>query len=560
MFHFELCFTLQFMQVGPIKADALLCSQADSVVENGTYETNGVCVSLGLGQAHQEINQVMGVSADGSASNDHGRDSFGNGSNHGGASGMGNSNSADSIAHTLSTVLSKKVAFLQFDGRSTVEVDESGIFISIPTFDNTAPSAQQAHGSGGSVQKPQGLPPTKKEKREIYPNSEKNTASGNSSSALSAASSSSSSSAAAQRSTRLKMMRRGLRIPANAHLRVSCAQPLSLVLTVPIKRDGDSGGGPDDDSDNHFSNGNGASRHSHTGGGGGGNAGSGLDEEATEEAERMRRFLSSGTVSIPWTYEGHDHSPEAYLQSDPNLSYDDKQEILREAERDSVIFANTICSLAEFISALPEGTSEICICFSCPDRLVRDTMVLSLRALAAMPPSCTRHERRSVFPWLAPEGGDAQLVAAASENEQLETKKVLKAREEENQVLKRERNELTVQLLASREELVSLKNRMQQLQNQTSKSLQTPDKRNSGTANTFAGFGAAQDAASAASATGGAGGLLGGGSGGGGGTEIGKGEAFKQLSSKIIELENKLAIATKREVSILYVLYPLDVI
>ncbi len=31
--------------------------------------------------------------------------------------------------------------------------------------------------------------------------------------------------------------------------------------------------------------------------------------------------------------------------------------------------------------------------------------------------------------------------------------------------------------------------------------------------------------------------------------ELGKAEAFKQLSSKIIELENKLSIATKREVN-----------
>ena len=33
--------------------------------------------------------------------------------------------------------------------------------------------------------------------------------------------------------------------------------------------------------------------------------------------------------------------------------------------------------------------------------------------------------------------------------------------------------------------------------------------------------------------------------------ELGKAEAFKQLSSKIIELENKLSIATKREVNLI---------
>lgn len=34
--------------------------------------------------------------------------------------------------------------------------------------------------------------------------------------------------------------------------------------------------------------------------------------------------------------------------------------------------------------------------------------------------------------------------------------------------------------------------------------------------------------------------------------ELGKAEAFKQLSSKIIELENKLSIATKREVKLMF--------
>jgi hypothetical protein len=316
---------------------------------------------------------------------------------------------------------------------------------------------------------------------------------------------------------------------------------------VPIKREGDPRN-TDVDGD---------------GDGGSSGTGSGLDE--ITEDEKMRRFLSSSTVCIPWTYEGHSHSPEAYLQSNPHLTYEQKQELLREAERDSVIFANTIVALAEFISALPEGTNEICICFSCPDRMVRDTMALSIRALAAMPPNCTHHERKSVFPWLAggaggPGGEHESLIAESTENEQIETKKLLKSREEENTVLKRERNELTVQLLESREELVMVKSKMQQLQHQATKSAATaPDKRNSlpnkNALDTFAGFGVAAASAPAPAATAGgatsAATTAAGGAGAADGapsSDIGKGEAFKQLSSKIIELETKISVATKREV------------
>lgn len=472
-------------------------------------ETSGIYVSLGLKQAKREMHQVGSMDMYSSPAESTGRDSF---------NGIGSldhhltaahvdavSTGAGAPAAALPTVLSKKVAFLQFDGRSTVEIDANGIFISIPTMDSTVTTLVPA---GSTAQKPAGMPGRN---RDIYPASSKE---------------SKANAAAAAARTKFKTARRGLRIPASMGLKVTCAQPLALVLSVPIKRAGDDE--EEDGGDSSF-------RNSDTG--------TGLDQESEEE--RMRRFLSSSTVSIPWTYEGHNHSPEAYIKNDPNLSYDDKQEILREAERDAVIFANTVVALAEFISALPEGTSEICFCFACPDRLVRDTMVVSMRALTAKGPHATRYERRAVFPWVQSEG-TVELVAESTENETVETKKILKAREEENMVLKRERNELTVQLLESREELVGVKNKLQQLQNQAAKSMQTPDKRNSmpnmvnkkATDEPFAGFAAAADAPPASV------------------TDIGKAEAFKQLSSKIIELENKLSIATKREVStFLFLLY-----
>jgi hypothetical protein len=458
------------IQCGPVKADSILCSLAESAVENGTFETQGVCVSLGteVARGHEDTT----------------RDSF--------TSPDNNAIVRTAKDPTLSTVLSKKSAFLQFDGRSTVEIDENGIFISIPTFDNTGTALGPP---AASDKKPAGLPG---KRRDIYSpaNSPKPSSAGSS-----------------QRVTRFKAPRRGLRIPASTGLKVGCAQPQSLVLSVPIKRALDDMDAPE------FTAG-----------------------EAHSEEERMRRFLTSSTVSIPWTYEGHNHSPETYVNSDPSLTPEEKQAVIREAERDSVIFANTVCALAEFISSLPEGTNEICFCFSCPDRLVRDTMVLSIRALVALPATYSRYERKSLFPWVNAENS-GKLVAESTESESIEAKRVLKSKEEENATLKRERNELTVQLLESREELVSLKAKVAQLQNLNGKSMPpTPDKRMSGTAGMmkkgatdepFSGFPppAAPNGGEAA------------------GADFGKSEAFKQLSSKIIELENKLTIATKREVS-----------
>ena len=375
-------FFFPFSQCGPIKADALLCSQAESTIENGSFEARGVSVSLGLGQAPPSISA-------GDVHGDDSRDSL-NYSSHGFPG-----SAADTLAQTLSTVLSKKVAFLQFDGRSTVEVDEQGIFISIPTADPATTTPP-----GTAERRPSGLP-------------------GMMSSAKKTVNSKSDHNTAAYRS-KFKAPRRGLRIPGTTGLKVTCAQPLSLVLSVPVKREDGS------------ESADGSSR---------------TDDLDMSEEERMRRFLSSSTVSIPWTYEGHNYSPEAeaFTVNDPNLTYEEKQDILREAERDAVVFANTVVALAEFISALPEGTKEICICFSCPDRLVRDSMVLSVRGLAAMPTTTTRFERKAVFPWLMHEG-DETLVAESNENETQEAKRLLKAKEEENLTLKRERNELTVQV------------------------------------------------------------------------------------------------------------------
>jgi len=306
-------------------------------------------------------------------------------------------------------------------------------------------------------------------------------------------------------------------------LKVSCAQPLSLVLTVPIKQESSSmssmSGHVTEQQQQHHDN---------------------------DTDESMRRFLSSSTVQIPWTYEGHNHSPEAYadLQNESMLSVEEKEEMMKDLERDSIIFASTVCSLAEFISSLPEGTEELCICFSCSDRLVRDTLVLSIRGLVALPSDFTRHERKKVFPWISDSGEVLSNLIAENNESDKELQSRLMILEETNNALKKERNELTIQLVEAREEVVIMKGSRHTYNNHKEEGNNNNISSSSSSSVVAAHHGSSDhhspidnsysvqhhhddDTTS------------------GGGSR----EAFKHLSRKIIELENQLSIANKREVT-----------
>lgn len=113
--------------------------------------------------------------------------------------------SSSGIPKEFQTVLSSKGPFLQLNGRSSIEVDESGIFISIPTLNTqTVPSTQGNNGANPSLSPTRGNPASKTFVKK---------------------------SAAVKRATR-----RGLRIPVCGGIKVSCVQPLSLVMTLPITR------------------------------------------------------------------------------------------------------------------------------------------------------------------------------------------------------------------------------------------------------------------------------------------------------------------------------------
>ena len=150
-----------------------------------------MCVSLGLEMDAESVNSTS-VNGDASAA-----DGDPSAENH---IHISNTNSSSSGSRKeFHTVLSMKGPFLQLNGRSSIEVDESGIFISIPTL-NTQTSTQGSNP----------LSPTR--------------GSQSSKTVLKK-------SAAVKRATR-----RGLRIPVCVGIKVSCVQPLSLVMTLPITR------------------------------------------------------------------------------------------------------------------------------------------------------------------------------------------------------------------------------------------------------------------------------------------------------------------------------------
>lgn len=336
----------------------------------------------------------------------------------------------------LHTTLSKEHAFLQLNGRCTVEIDDQGIFISIPTFHSAARLSQHQHRHNDGI----------------------------------------------GRAT-FNTSRRGMRLPVSTQMKVSCASTSSLVLSVPLMQSQGpqsqetmekaplSPTGADDESSSAFVSPTKAPTE--------GNEDIDVVDVNTRESANnttsedaaMRDFLSSSILSIPWTYEGHNLSPEAYINGLGNkLSPEEREKLLKEAEEDSMIFAQTVVALTEFIACVPEGSKELLLCFSCADRLTRDSVVLSLRSLACKPLHTSRYERRRVLPWMSMEEDETTVLqqmsdsagnAATGEFPDSTWKRRLKAVEEEAAALKRERNELTKQLLETKEELFVTKQKMQ---------------------------------------------------------------------------------------------------
>jgi len=467
----------KYLECGPLKADPLLKSLTETAVNSGSYEAKEIFVSIGLSAFDSSSSGAIDVYDPNHPTN-------------------------------FPTSLSKDHAFVQLNGQSTIEVDENGIFISIPTM------------------------PTTKSKNPSNAGAE-----------------------TTAKST-LNTGRRGLRIPANGSMKLVCVQPSSIVLSIPVKhktldtstvapdsplppspahqftrsrsRSTEKEGVPDvtpKARSNSTASASGASK-----------------VEQGEEDEKMRQFLTSSILAIPWTYEGHSLSPAAYIsENESRLSPEERERLLKAAEEDSIIFANTVVLLAEFISSVPENTEEILICFSCSDKLIRDILALTMRLFTCFPAEVNRYDRiSSTYPWLIENPDDDNNEANISEGEHTaienELKKRLMTVEEENASLKRERNELTLQLLEKKEEISLIKAKGGAASHGTvvtsASAVEGDHSHGDDVGSSHGASNLTSDFAGANTSS----------------EEGGNGElSYKELSAKIIELENKLNISNKKE-------------
>jgi hypothetical protein len=248
--------------------------------------------------------------------------------------------------------------FIPFDGRGFVEVDADGIFISMP----------------------------------IPPNPNNPNASSNSDAASSS-----------------RKIRRGLHIASSEGLLVSCTQPVSLILSIPIVR------------------------------------------EAPTPAE-IDANGGVGRIVLPWSYIRELNPIRA--SNSPTTA-----EQIEEEELEASSFANTLMALEQLMAGLTPATTHIKICVSCGDRIQRDALACTIRGINCQPLGTTHEERLAVMPWNVVKklkqskgdnsAGDKKTLDDAvvdKANSIQELARRLKELELENAQLKKERYEIPAAL------------------------------------------------------------------------------------------------------------------
>jgi hypothetical protein len=184
-----------------------------------------------------------------------------------------------------------------------------------------------------------------------------------------------------------KPLRRGLLIPPSDAISVECTQPVSLVITIPIAREN-----PD------------------------GSSYSPLEDEGKEDASQLRSDVDGSThtdvsgrstspsrecakeasqtahkprVALPWTYVRNLKSEETQA--------DQSAEQVEGEKREAASFTSIVESLEEFLHRVPSSKHEIKICISCGDRAERDALVCMIRAMAIG--NLQPEERIGKMPW-----------------------------------------------------------------------------------------------------------------------------------------------------------------
>lgn len=207
--------------------------------------------------------------------------------------------------------------------------------------------------------------------------------------------------------------KKGLLIKSSPGLTVECALPASLIIAVPlptpaitapvVKSTSEVDGDQEAEAEEKEAKDDGESKKDSGGG----------DDSAAAASATAPEEIDVSVMDQPWEWVGETSGP-AYEQV--------------------VAFFNNIndCVVPEFR-----------ICLACSDRMQRDAMALSFRCLAALGPDVGMRQRMTKLPWIGVEQSKGGVQSMAGS--ELGTR--LKDLENENQALKRERDELNLQLL-----------------------------------------------------------------------------------------------------------------
>lgn len=275
-------------------------------------------------------------------------------------------------------------ACLIMDGLSSIEIDTRGIFMALPV------SSEAMYVKPASV----GSDDIKTETRSNR--YMKKTASYISMGSYTSSSNSSTSIKKTRKETSNEA-RMILHIPASEHIKVTCAQPASLIISIPLQR-----GPPLNPSPMGIilpisSSNSTKSADPMTS--------SVTKEKDISESYPLGRFAAplhspSDNVKgqeIPniQSEQGMPIAPWSYIQNHNQTAID----ITEDDEIRSSDFALMLTSLEGYIASLSVTASDVRVIIACADRIQRDTMVLALRSLAGQHSAATIAERRKVFPW-----------------------------------------------------------------------------------------------------------------------------------------------------------------
>lgn len=166
-----------------------------------------------------------------------------------------------------------------------------------------------------------------------------------------------------------------LHIPASEGIAVTCTQPASLVISIPLQRAASpysSSKDRDRDRDRASSSNTDASPLSREG-------------SSRTLASSSQDNLAQGIAIAPWSYIQCHNEKAVDVTDDDEVEASD--------------FARNLSSLERYIAALPPHAVDVKISISCAHRLERDALVLAIRALAAQQAAASTEKRRSAFPW-----------------------------------------------------------------------------------------------------------------------------------------------------------------